>query len=157
MATMGSYVTKEITSKVDLFGSIMQENVIENEFNRKYAPLGTIQQGAPIEFTVKGANDLYLELNNSRLHVLSKIAKADGTNINVDRRFNQPNASLDVPQDCRKVERSKCGRHEPAIPVPRIPADSAQLLFRKPNRNVFFAIAGPRTLPGKWCQRSRRS
>ena len=34
-----------------------------------------------IEFTVKGANDVYLYLNNSHLHVLAKIIKADGTNI----------------------------------------------------------------------------
>ena len=34
-----------------------------------------------IEFTVNGANNLYLDLNNSRLHVLVKITKADGTNI----------------------------------------------------------------------------
>ena len=48
MATMGGDVTEEITSKVDLFGSIMQQNIIENEFNREYAPLATIQRGAPI-------------------------------------------------------------------------------------------------------------
>ena len=34
-----------------------------------------------IEFTVKGANDLYLDLNNSRLHVFAKITKAEETNI----------------------------------------------------------------------------
>ena len=34
MATMGGDLTKEFISEVDLFGSIMQENVIENEFNR---------------------------------------------------------------------------------------------------------------------------
>ena len=35
-----------------------------------------------IEFTVKNANDLYLDMNNSRLHVIVKITKADGTNNN---------------------------------------------------------------------------
>ena len=62
----------------------MQRNVIENEFNREYAPLATIQPGMVIEFTVKGENDLYLELNNSRLLVLAKITKADGTNIDAN-------------------------------------------------------------------------
>ena len=62
----------------------MQQNVIENKFNREYAPLATIYLGMAIEFTIKGANDLYLNLNNSRLHVLSKITKADGTNIDAD-------------------------------------------------------------------------
>ena len=81
MATIGGDVTEEITSEVDLFGSIMQQNIIENEFNREYAPLASIQPGAAIEFRVTGSNDLYLDLNNSRLHVLAKITKADGTNI----------------------------------------------------------------------------
>ena len=81
MATIGGDVTEQITSEVDLFGSIMQQNVSEKEFNREYAPLATIQPGVAIECTVKGANDLYLDLNNSRLHVLVKITKEDGTNI----------------------------------------------------------------------------
>ena len=37
-----------------------------------------------IEFTVKGANDHYLKLNNCRLHVLAKIIKADETNIDAN-------------------------------------------------------------------------
>ena len=84
MATIGGDVTEQITSEVDLFGSIMQQNVIENEFKREYAPLATIQLGMAIKFTVKGANDLYLDLNNSRLHVVAKITKADGTNIDAN-------------------------------------------------------------------------
>ena len=84
MATIGGDVTEQIPSEVDRFGSIMQQDVIENEFNREYAPLGTIQPNVAIEFPVKDANDLYLDLNNSRLHVLVKIAKADGTNIDAN-------------------------------------------------------------------------
>ena len=81
MATIGGDVTEQIIIEVNLFGSIMQQNVIENEFNREYALLATIQLGLAIEFTVKSANDLYLDLNNSRLHVIAKITKADETNI----------------------------------------------------------------------------
>ena len=84
MAIIGGDMTEQITSEFDLFVSIMQQNVIENKFNREYAPLATIQPGSVIEFTVNGANDLYLELNNSRLHVLAKITKADGTNIDAN-------------------------------------------------------------------------
>ena len=54
MATIENDLTEEITSKVDLFCSIMQQNVIENEFNCEYASLATIQQCAAIEFTLKG-------------------------------------------------------------------------------------------------------
>ena len=77
-------MTKQITSQVDPFVSIMQQNVIENEFNREYALLATIQPGMAIEFTVKGAIDLYFDLNNSRLPVLAKITKTDGTNIDAN-------------------------------------------------------------------------
>ena len=77
-------MTEQITSEVNLFGSIMQQNLLENEFNCEYAPLATIQPDLGIEFTGKGANDLYLDLNNSRLHVLAKITKADGTNIDAN-------------------------------------------------------------------------
>ena len=64
MATIGNDVTNFITSEVDLFGSMMQQNVIRNEFNREYDPLAIIQPGLAIKFTVNCANDLYLELNN---------------------------------------------------------------------------------------------
>ena len=37
-----------------------------------------------IEFTVNSANDLYLDLNNSRFHLLAKITKADRTNIDAN-------------------------------------------------------------------------
>ena len=84
MSTIGGDVTQQITSEVDLFGSIMQQNVIENEFIREYAPQATIQPGAAIKLIVKGANYLYLNLYNSRLHVLAKITKADGKNIDAN-------------------------------------------------------------------------
>ena len=84
MATIGGDVTEQITSEVDPFGSIMQQNVIENELNREYAPLATILPGMAIEFTVHRANDLYLNLNNSCLHVIAKITKVDGTNIDAN-------------------------------------------------------------------------
>ena len=35
MAIIGGDVTKQMTSEVDLFKSIMMQNVIENEFNRE--------------------------------------------------------------------------------------------------------------------------
>ena len=84
MATIGGDVTEQITSEVDLFESIMQQNVIENNINYEYATLATIQPGMTIKFTVKSANDLYLDLNTSRLHVIAKITKADETNIDAN-------------------------------------------------------------------------
>ena len=48
---------------------------------REYGSQATIQPGAIIEFRVTGSNALYLDLNNSCLHVLAKKTKAVGTNI----------------------------------------------------------------------------
>ena len=81
MTTMGIKPMEEIISKVDRFGLIRQQNIIKNKFNYEYALLATIQQGAPIKFINEGTNDLYLDLKNSRLHMLAKITNANGTNI----------------------------------------------------------------------------
>ena len=77
-------MTEKITSEIDIFRLIMQQNVIENKFNCEYASLATIEQGMAIKFLVKGANDLYLDLNYSRLHVLSKNTQAYETYIDVN-------------------------------------------------------------------------
>ena len=101
-------VTKQITSNVNLFGSIMKLNVIKNEVNREYVPLATIQPGMAIKFTVKGANDLYLDLNNSRLHVLAKITKAVGNNI--DANIAAP-INLTLHSMFREIELELNGRN----------------------------------------------
>ena len=96
MATIGGDVTEEITSELDRFGSIMQQNVIENEFNREYAPLATIQPGAAIEFRVTRSTDLYLDLNNSRLSARQDNQSGRDKHRCEYSRSNQPDASLDV-------------------------------------------------------------
>ena len=53
IATIAGDVTEQITSEVDLLKSIMQQNVIENEFKLEYAQQATIQTGMAIEFTDK--------------------------------------------------------------------------------------------------------
>ena len=58
MANIGGNVTEQITNKVNIFGSIMHQNAIENEFNCKYALLATIQPSVAIEFTLNSGNNL---------------------------------------------------------------------------------------------------
>jgi len=70
-----------IMEEVDLFGKMMEQSVLLNEFDREFAPIAGLQQGAPIEFLVKGADQLYLDLNESVLYVVAKITMADNTNI----------------------------------------------------------------------------
>ena len=66
MAATALETEEQFTSEVDFFGRIMQQNCLLNEFNRKFAPLASIAEGAPIEFLVKGADQLYLDLNDSK-------------------------------------------------------------------------------------------
>ena len=72
---------EQITGEVNLFNPIMQRNCLLNEFNRRIAPLASHAEGAPIEFLVKGADQLYLDLNDSRFQLRVKMTKADGTNM----------------------------------------------------------------------------
>ena len=74
----------------------MQQNCLLNEFNRKLAPLASIAEYAPIKFLIKKADQLYLNLNDSRLHLRVKMMKADGTNMtaNTGAIINFPLYSL---------------------------------------------------------------
>ena len=69
----------QITSEVDLFGLILQQTMLLIEFNREFAPLASLQHGAPIEFIIKGADNLYLDLNESLLLLRVKITNADNS------------------------------------------------------------------------------
>ena len=64
MAATALETEELITSEVDLFGKIMQQNCPLNDFNRKFAPLASIAEAAPIEFRVNEADQLYLDLND---------------------------------------------------------------------------------------------
>ena len=52
MASTGLDTAEQITSEMDLFGPIMQQNFLLNEFNCEFAPLASIAEGAPIMFLV---------------------------------------------------------------------------------------------------------
>ena len=137
MATIRSNVTEQIISEINLFGPTMPQNVIENEFNFEYATLATIQPSVAIEYTVKGANDLYFDSNNFSLHMLVKITKADETNI--DANTAAP-INLTLNSMFREIglelNDRKCWRHEPAVPVSLTSEDSYELQLGNPN-NTF--------------------
>ena len=56
MAATALETEEQITGEVDLFGPIIQHNCLLNEFNRRFAPLASLAEGAHIEFLVKGAD-----------------------------------------------------------------------------------------------------
>ena len=68
-------------NKVMLFEPVMQQSYLQKQFNRKFHPIATITPGSPIEFFVKNAAKLYLDLNNSRFMERCRIVKKDGTNM----------------------------------------------------------------------------
>ncbi|XP_069068727.1 uncharacterized protein F54H12.2-like [Pleurodeles waltl] len=54
---------------------------IENSFFMEVSLLADLMPLAPIKFYVSGSTDMYMDLNNTLLHLICKIVKADGSNI----------------------------------------------------------------------------
>ena len=73
-------------SELDLFSLKPTQTSIENSFFMEVSPLAALTPLAPIEFFVSGSTDMYLDLNNTLLHLVCKITKADGSNIEAAAR-----------------------------------------------------------------------
>ena len=78
---MDENIVESIPDEVDVFAPILQQNIIKDDFDQEYLPVNAIQAGAPIEFSIKSANDHYLDLDESRMIVTTKITKANGTDM----------------------------------------------------------------------------
>ena len=70
-----------LMKEVMLFEPVMQQSYLQKQFGFKFHPIATITPGSPIEFFVKTAAKLYLDLNNSRFMVRCRIVKKNGTNM----------------------------------------------------------------------------
>ena len=73
-----------ILSEVDYFAKDAIQLAQVNEFVRKFGTGQTIVKGAPIEFYVRGADGLSIDLNNSLVEIKVKITKEDAKDIGVD-------------------------------------------------------------------------
>ena len=73
-----------IPAETDLFGPIMEQTVLLKEQHREYLPMSILQDGHPIEFMVKGADQLYLDLNDSWMRFLVKFVNAAGADVGAD-------------------------------------------------------------------------
>ncbi|XP_069098362.1 uncharacterized protein F54H12.2-like [Pleurodeles waltl] len=76
-------------SDLDLFSLKPTQTSIENSFLMEVSPLAALTPLAPIEFYVSGSTDMYLDLNNTLLHLVCKITKANGSNIEDDAKVAQ--------------------------------------------------------------------
>ena len=117
----------QLTSEVDLFGPILQQTVLLNKFDCEFAPLASLQQGAPIEFMVKGADQLYLNLYESLPLVRVKLTNADNSDIAADTGFSELEATLTVQSNERGIQRNACERTESPVHILSIPRDVDQL------------------------------
>ncbi|XP_069072106.1 uncharacterized protein F54H12.2-like [Pleurodeles waltl] len=73
-------------SELDLFSLKPTETSIEKSFFMEVSPLAALTPLALIEFYVSGSTKMYLDINNTLLHLVCKITKANGTNIEADAK-----------------------------------------------------------------------
>lgn len=66
-------------SELDLFTIPSTQTSITKGQWIEYHPLSNISDSGPIEFSVSGSGEEYLDLARTGLHVKAKITKANGT------------------------------------------------------------------------------
>ena len=86
-------VLETVSSEFDYFDSQVIQASIVTEYDREFNA-GNFEPGAPIEILVKGAGNLYLDLNNSKIEVKAKLMNADGTNLANDAAVGPTNMTL---------------------------------------------------------------
>ena len=64
---------------------VFDKPAIQTDFIRNqvvdYYPLTNVASGGPIEFTIPGSSEEYIDVNDIQIYILAKITKADGSNI----------------------------------------------------------------------------
>jgi len=84
-----------VSSEFDYFQSELVQAAIIREFDKDYLPIATLQDETPIEFYIKGADRLYLDLNNSKLEIKGKfVLAADGKDVPADAHVGPVNNFL---------------------------------------------------------------
>ena len=73
---------------------MLQQCIITDDFDQEYLPVNSIQPGAPIEFSIKSADNFYLDLDELRFIVRAKITKANGTDMDNNVRAAPVNLLL---------------------------------------------------------------
>ena len=68
-------------AELDLFLIPPTQTAIEKGYFIEFHPLSNIQDGQPLEFSISGNGEDYMDLSSSYLHVKVKIIKSDGNNL----------------------------------------------------------------------------
>ena len=91
MALIHSQSCECVKSELDLFTVPPTQTSIEQGHWVEHHPLSTITDGGPIEFSISGSGDDYLDLANTHLYVRAQIVNADGTNLAEDAKVGPVN------------------------------------------------------------------
>lgn len=83
-----------VKSELDLFSVPPTQTSIEHGHWVEYHPLATITDHGPIEFSISGSGDDYVDLANTHLYVRVQIVNADGTNLTNDATVGPVNLWL---------------------------------------------------------------
>ena len=79
---MASFIYKDsppcVKSELDLFTVPPTQTVIEKGQFVEFHPLSSVRDGGPIEFSISGSGEEYVDLAASYLHVKVKVTKSDG-------------------------------------------------------------------------------
>lgn len=69
------------TSELDLFGIAPTQTSIESSSYSEYYPLTSVADGSFVEFEISGSGEDYLDLNNTYLHLKTKIVTENGNDL----------------------------------------------------------------------------
>ena len=83
-----------VKSELDLFSVPPTQTSIEHGQWVEFHPLASITQGGPIEFSISGSGEDYVDLANTLLYVRAQIIKDDGTNLPDDANVGPTNLWL---------------------------------------------------------------
>ena len=61
---------------------LFDQPAVQTDFIRNqtvdYYPLTNVTSGGPIEFTIPGSSEEYIDVNDIQLYILAKVTEADG-------------------------------------------------------------------------------
>ena len=94
MALLHQQSCECVKSELDLFSVPPTQTSIEHGQWVEHHPLATITDHGPIEFSISGSGEDYVDLANTFLFVRAQIVNADGTNLADDAKVGPVNLWL---------------------------------------------------------------
>lgn len=84
MSLLHQQSAESVHTGLDIFSIPPTQTAVEEGRYEEIYPLATITPSAPLEFSVSGATEFYLDFSNTYLHVQVKIVNGDGSPLPLD-------------------------------------------------------------------------